>query len=278
MEKPMEIMLENKTIDIPFCICWANENWTRAWANNDKEILIEQNYGNKDDWKKHFYYLLKFFKDERYIKKDGKPVFVIYRPEIIPTCIEMLSLWQQMAKENGFPGMSFVYQQKFYNHQEEDSGELFDYGIEYQPGLAFQNILDSNLKYLPSRIINYIVDRVPYLKSREKNKITYFDYDEVWNEILSIVPRDEKMIPGAFVDWDNTPRHGIRGSVVVNNTPEKLKQYLSEQIIRARDIYKKDVMFMFAWNEWGEGGYLEPDGKNKYAYLEAVKEALKNAR
>lgn len=274
MEKPMEIMLKNKAIDIPFCICWANENWTRAWADNDKEILIDQTYGNVEDWKDHFNYLLQFFKDERYIKKDGKPVLVIYRPEIIPTCVEMLTLWQQMARENGFPGISFIYQQKYFNHQKEESGKLFDYGIEYQPGLAFQKVLDTKLKYFPSRFINYIADRIPSLK--RFNKITYFEYDEVWGEILRTLPRDDKMIPGAFVDWDNTPRHGVRGSVVINNTPEKFKKYLSKQVVRAREIYKKDVIFMFAWNEWGEGGYLEPDEKNGFAYLEAVQKVLES--
>lgn len=113
MEKPAEIMLNDKEVDLPFCMCWANEDWTRAWANNSKEVLIGQTYGSREDWEQHFYYLLNFFKDERYIKEDGKPVFVIYRPEIIPTCVEMIDLWQELAVSNGFPGISLYTNKSF---------------------------------------------------------------------------------------------------------------------------------------------------------------------
>ena len=88
------------------------------------------------------------------------------------------------------------------------------------------------------------------------------------------MPRDEKMIPGAFVDWDNTPRHKNRGSVYLNVTPEKFEKYLTIQIKRTKEIYHKDILFLFAWNEWGEGGYLEPDEKYQYRMLEAVRNAL----
>ncbi|WP_405174892.1 glycoside hydrolase family 99-like domain-containing protein [Paenibacillus sp. FSL H8-0261] len=272
MEKPAEIMLNDKEVDLPFCMCWANEDWTRAWANNSKEVLIGQTYGSREDWEQHFYYLLNFFKDERYIKEDGKPVFVIYRPEIIPTCVEMIDLWQELAVSNGFPGISFIYQQKFYNHLKEKSGDRFDYGIEYQPGTAFQYILDTKVKYILKRTLKRIFNKL-HLPSNLLSSTT-FSYDDVWNVILNTTPRDEKMIPGAFVDWDNTPRHKHRGQITLNATPQKFKLYLSKQIKRTREIYAKDILFMFAWNEWGEGGHLEPDQKNGFAYLEAVREAL----
>ena len=88
------------------------------------------------------------------------------------------------------------------------------------------------------------------------------------------MPDSEKNIPGAFVGWDNTPRKENRGRVYINDSPEKLEKYLEQQIIRARDIYNKDMIFMYAWNEWAEGGYLEPDERYGYGNLHAIKKAL----
>ena len=101
-------------------------------------------------------------------------------------------------------------------------------------------------------------------------------YDDTWKRILNIKPRDNKMIPGAFVDWDNTPRYNQHASVVVGYSKEKFQKYLSEQIKRAKEVYHKDMLFLFAWNEWGEGGYLEPDEEEEYGRLSAVRESLKS--
>ena len=100
------------------------------------------------------------------------------------------------------------------------------------------------------------------------------DYDLAWRAVLDRKPDSEKNIPGAFVGWDNTPRHGKKGRVYVGDTPEKFQKYLTVQIKRTREIYHKDMMFMYAWNEWAEGGYLEPDERYGYRNLEAIKNAL----
>ena len=102
LEKPMEQMLANKEVDIPFCICWANEPWTKAWVGDERKLLIAQEYGQEEEWKQHFMYLLPFFKDERYITKNGKPLFVFYRPDIVPCMKEMIETWDKLAKENAF--------------------------------------------------------------------------------------------------------------------------------------------------------------------------------
>ena len=104
LEKPMENMLKNRDIDIPFCVCWANEPWTRAWVGETK-VLIPQLYGEKREWKEHFDYLLPFFKDSRYICDDGKPLVVIYRPEVIECLNEMLDYWNELAIQEGFEGV-----------------------------------------------------------------------------------------------------------------------------------------------------------------------------
>lgn len=136
LEKPMEQMLANPEIDTPFCICWANEAWTKAWVNSTK-MLIPQKYGEKKEWKEHFDYMLKFFKDDRYIKCDGKPLLVIYKPELIECGNEMIDYFQELAKEAGFPGLTLAYQHgnmDFYSEKKDDS--RYDLDIEFHADLC----------------------------------------------------------------------------------------------------------------------------------------------
>lgn len=271
MNRPMELLLENADINQRFCICWANENWTKAWAKKEKTVLIEQKYGTEKDWINHFEYLLPFFKDKRYIKIEGKPLFIIYRPELISVLRNMISCWDKLAKQNGLPGIKLAYQHWTYNHLAYETGDLFDYGIEFQPTIVRKQ-QQKTFQVIRRKILNEIVTM---LKLPQKRWSTiYYDYDDAWNRILHTKPRDAKMIPGAFVDWDNTPRYKKQASIVVGYSKEKFQEYLSMQIKRAKDVYHKDMLFLFAWNEWGEGGYLEPDEDEKFGRLEAVRDAL----
>ena len=134
LEKPMEQMLANKSIDQHFCVCWANEPWTKAWVNETK-VLIPQKYGREKEWKEHFDYLLPFFKDERYILHDGKPLMVIYRPQVIDCISEMITYWNKLAVEYGFKkGLCFAYQTY---GMEEKGDSMFDYSIEFQPAYGW---------------------------------------------------------------------------------------------------------------------------------------------
>ena len=272
MEKPMENMLKDKSVDLPFCICWANENWTKAWAKKSREVLISQTYGDKKDWENHFYYFLQFFKDNRYIMVNNKPLLVIYRPELIPTLKEMLKIKKKLALENGLDGITFAYQQTTYDHTKAETGYLFDYGIEYEPNMVKNIEQCKTLPVIVRKSLNIIFSKLN-LPTKKIASIRY-SYDDAWKRILNHVPKDQKMIPGAFVDWDNTPRYGRGASIYEGVTPEKFEKYLSQQIKHTRKIYKKDMIFLFAWNEWGEGGYLEPDKKYGYGMLNAVKRAL----
>ena len=280
LNKPVENYIKDKTIDFPFCFCWANETWTNAWATNSKnpKVLMKQTYGGKESWEKHFSYLLEFFKDERYIKNDNKPLFVIYRPEQIECLNDMLDYFNMRAKEEGFDGIDFASQQKDFALELKGKCDdsRFTYKIEYQPDFAqydiqskFRRMID-NMK---ERII-LITQSLTGKSIRKVKGLTIIDYDKVWNAILKRKPIDEKMIPGAFVDWDNTPRYGKKGKVIQGASPEKFEKYMTKQIMHAKSDYKKDMLFLFAWNEWAEGGYLEPDEKYKYGYLEALRNAI----
>jgi hypothetical protein len=274
MEKPMEILLKNKNINLRYCICWANETWTRSWANNTKEILIHQTYGDCEDWIKHFNYFLGFFKDSRYIYKDNKPILIIYRPENIHVRKKMFELWNNLAIDNGLNGIFFMYQQNNYNPENDEAGKILKYGIEYQPQYAmdFSKNKYYKIPYYIKSSLNYVADKLPLIWNKRYG--FKYSYDKLWEIIIKEFPKKRYMYPGAFVDWDNTPRHKRRGSYCDGVTPEKFEKYLSIQIERCKKIYKKEYLFLFAWNEWGEGGYLEPDELNKYKMLESIKNAL----
>lgn len=286
LEKPMEQMLANKEVDIPFCICWANEPWTKAWVGDERKLLIAQEYGQEEEWKQHFMYLLPFFKDERYITKDGKPLFVFYRPDIVPCMKEMIETWDKLAKENGLSGITFAFQSGDYDWNNSKEANLFDYDIEFQPPYASHWLYSNDGKFVSAlkkcrRLLagwagkKFGIDLYRYGTAQYKKMTgqTVANYDSMWQKIIEAKPVRSNSIPGAFVKWDNTPRHGERGQINVG-TPEKFEYYLSKQIKHAREDYHEDMIFMYAWNEWAEGGYLEPDEDDKYGYLEAIKRAL----
>lgn len=298
LEKPVDAFLEHTEIDFPFCLCWANEAWTNAWVSSKNKVLIEQNYGSEQEWKEHFDYLLPFFKDKRYICVDGKPLVVIYRPELIECLNDMLDYWQRLAKENELEGLTFAYQQVFFAEQKHKDDSRFAYQIEYQPSYAWRDMEKGGYKVLSAfkkKIITGLENRWSKLSDEGQKTwwgkafesvldrvrdihpqgLTIQNYNDVWKTVLARKPTNEKSVPGAFVDWDNTPRRRQTGRVFEGASPEKFEKYMTLQIRRAKEVYHKDMLFLFAWNEWAEGGYMEPDEKYGHAYLEALRNALK---
>lgn len=285
LERPMEQMLADKRIDLPFCVCWANEDWTKAWVGEERVTLIKQEYGDESEWRRHFEYLLPFFRDERYIKVDGKPFFFIYRSDLISCLRDMVGAWDRWAREEGFPGMCFVHRTSKIEQIAGCDEELFDYLVEWQPSTALsyarekdRNVIKRVCRVAANAFYNVtgldIRRRYSMFKKERQNKVTRISYDEVWERVLEMPPLSNHSIPGAFSMWDNTCRHGLRGSAYVGANPSKFEKYLTQQIRRARDVYGSEIMVFFAWNEWAEGGYLEPDEEFGYGYLEAVRNAL----
>lgn len=272
LQKPAEIMLKNKSVDLPFCFSWANHTWTRVWADKTNDVLWEQKYGDKSDWEDHFNYLLPFFKDERYIRIDDKPLMILYNPKGIKEFPEMIKYWQQLAENNGFKGIYFLHQQNKFDHTVYPNDGLYEGGIEFQMNRAVTEYISKSYVFACKRFLNQLSDKLPFLRC--KATTMHYTYDKIWEIILKQNPKGKDWYPGAFVDWDNTPRRKNRGQLCTNVTPEKFEYYLTKQIKRARETYNKDYLFMFAWNEWGESGYLEPDEGYGYGKLEAVKRAL----
>lgn len=284
LEKPVEQYLQNPKCDLPFCICWANENWTNVWSAGDKAtVLLSHKKETPKEWEEHFFYLLPFFKDKRYIKDDnGKLLFVIFRPDLITECNEMLRYWDNLAVKEGLPGFSFAYQSPEFDDQTGKDDSEFKYAIEYQPIYALKEMTGRNLKGI--RNVKKKLDRYMEKKGmaaidlhqmfKGKNNLYTFDYDEVWETVLNRIPQSDKYITGCFVDWDSSPRRGLGGRIFLGASPEKFGKYLAELIKKEKREYHKDMIFAFAWNEWTEGGYLEPDERFGYGYLEAIKRVL----
>ena len=278
LQKPMEMLLEHKELDFPFCISWANENWTNQWVSKDPQILVEQEYGDQTEWKRHFEYLLPFFKDSRYIKHDNKPVVVIYKPGNFPAINDMIEYWENLAKDAGFSGICFMSQVSYQMDRSPSSYKKMSYLLAYEPSAEFVRRTESKstaIKELKAGIKKIAGKLGIELEGKKLGGLTKFDYREICECITSREPQDDREVPGFFKNWDNTPRKGIKGTVLTNVSSDIFKEYLQKQVQRNKEIYHKDFMFFFAWNEWAEGGFLEPDEADGYQYLEAIDEVLK---
>ena len=284
LEKPMEMLLAHPEIDIKYCISWANHDWTDAWkaSNRQPKVLIAHNFDDEKDWVDHFNYLLPFFKDPRYMTENNKPLMVIYIPNIIRKLKKMLNVWSQMARDNGFDGLTFIYQSAASSFDNSWDHSLFDYGVEMNPGYVGLANRQKNSSFFPKlmkyshEIKRFLHIRRSLLPQKKITEVSKADYDYTWQRILELRPISNapKMIPCAFTDWDNTPRHKERGYLYQGVSPDKFKSYFKQLIDNTKNFYDTDMIFVFAWNEWAEGGYLEPDEKNGFAFLEAIKECL----
>lgn len=289
LEKPIENMLKDKKVDIPFCLCWANENWARNWDGGNKEIIMPQDYGTKKDWESHFQYLIEFFKDERYITVNGKPIMLIYKPEQIYVFDKMVDYWQKRAVEEGLPGLIIMSQYPLALHDPAWNSSRIEYSIKFEPTSAsmiqlkavdylvetvrkrkFVGKIKKILFHLKLQAVANNLFRLRNKKNEKAPKLEILDYDETWKIILNHEIFDKTIINGAFVDWDNTARN-VKGRMYQGATPEKFRKYLIELSQRENPL---NIIFINAWNEWAEGAYLEPDEKNGFAYLEALKAAM----
>ncbi len=278
MQKPVENYLAHPDIDFPFCLCWANHNWSRTWVGGDKDILMEVKYGDQEEWEKHFSYLLSYFRDNRYIKKDGKPILIIYQPQLINCYKEMICYFQDRAKEEGLKGITIIAQSMFENGSNEIE-EHINYKIEYEPNYSRERAWKhkrETLRYCPKFLIDlYLYKLKGIIKKITNGKLCYYrtyNYDAIWNYIIKRPEHNSKLLPGAFVKCDVTPRRQERALIYKGDTPEKYRNYLQKIIEKNKS--KSDLLFLSAWNEWGEGMYLEPDEKNGYGYLEATRACI----
>ncbi len=280
LEKPVEIMLNTPEIDIPFCLCWANENWTKRWDGGNNEIIVEQDYGDISDLNEHIDYLCGFFRDERYIRIDGKPLLLIYRPELIPNLARMIEIIRERVVKNGFEDIVLATQYPDYYFLFRNK-DLFDYHVQFEPKfiqdyeIEKQRLLRRKIKHflLSHNMRTIFVSLQRKYQKGKKVELVHRDYDKDWQAIIDYPVDDKKLIAGAFVDWDNTPRNQ-RGLVYDGTSVEKFRSYFKKLVVKVQKEYSTDYIFINAWNEWAEGAYLEADEKNGFGFLNAIKDSL----
>jgi lipopolysaccharide biosynthesis protein len=267
MERPLEDMLKSGEPDFPFMICWANENWTRVWDGGEKEVLIKQNYSYEDDVN-HIKYLIKFFKDPRYIRVDGKPVLLIYRTTKFPDIDKTIGIWRHEAKKENLE----LYICRFESFGEKGREFLtreIDAAAQFQPHdkkayIRYRHIFRRGLNYLCRKI------NLPELF------VSKYDYTKYVQFMLNCpLPSLYKCYPCVMPMWDNSPRRKRGFSAFYNCSPLMFGKWL-RYVIQQFSPYSEDENFIFinAWNEWAEGNHLEPDLKYGNSYLEEVKRSL----
>ena len=272
LTKPLDIIYNNKEIDIHYFLAWDNANWKRSWSaidgnawapiadckqkpSNESGILIPYILGNESDWENHYNHLLPYFKDERYIKVNNKPIFTILQYD--DNIGEMCHYWNTLALKDGFSGIYFIFKNKRWYDWNEDVFR-FNYEPHYD-GWLNPTIWERRIVKITKKL------HLPI-------KYNYYSYNKIWRRIIENAKEATKNeYLGAFVGYDDSPRRSINGKIVKGASPYKFKKYLY-QLLKISESQGKDFIFLTAWNEWGEGAYLEPDTIDKYNYLTVIKE------
>lgn len=271
LELPFNEVVSSGKPDFPFCLCWANESWYRKFWNKDgsvaeKQDLAIQEYLGEEDDIKHFYSLLTAFKDPRYIKIDGKLVFVIYKPLEIVHIGDFIQLWNNLAKENGLPGFYFI-------------GYTLLVADEYDiiKNKGFDAVCSCRLKRHQKRDIGWAFRKA---MSYITNMPEVYSYKKVYPTLLGEEERTkEDVFPVLIPNWDHTPRSGRRGYLFSNSKPEYFERHCEEVLktIRKKRV-GRNITFLKSWNEWGEGNYMEPDLKYGKGYIKALRTAIETSK
>jgi lipopolysaccharide biosynthesis protein len=257
LERPLDDMLKNPAVDMPFCLCWANENWTRRWDGDSKKILIAQKYRPEDD-AAFINDLLPFFNDSRYIRLDGAPLLIVYAPQHLPDARRMTEAWRKHCRDLG---VGEIHLCAALTHGNKSKPAGFDTVIDFPP----HNISSS--------------PRNASMRFNEKYRLSFcgnvLEYREIARHFLDQSHTDQGHFRTVFPSWDNTARTGERANVVINSSPENYEVWLSLSMEKAAEELPdgKRMVFINAWNEWAEGCHLEPDRRHARAYLEATKRA-----
>jgi lipopolysaccharide biosynthesis protein len=269
LERPLDDMIRTQTPDFPFMLCWANENWSRRWDGLDQEVLIRQDYSEKDDIE-HIHFLCdRFFSDPRYIRVDGKPFFAVYRPNLFPDIRRTTDTWRETARQSGLGDLYLGYVQGF-NIREDPAKLGFDAAIDFQPDF-----------YTPVPIERPMVDRLAkrflgkgsiYLENNIRDYGSYVDH------VKGLPAPAYKRFPCVTPMWDNTARRKSGATIFRDSTPELYEAWLTHTIRTYQPpSAEENFIFINAWNEWAEGNHLEPCVQWGRAYLEATKRAIAHA-
>jgi len=267
LERPFNEVLASGKPDFPFCLCWANENWSRAWDGSSRHLLLEQKHSIEDD-RAHIQHLIPAFRDERYIRINGKPLFLLYRTELLPNPTQTAEIWREEAIRAGIGEIYLARVEQFVNNIDPASIG-FDAAIEFAPSgdylgaLQFRGILPSLLAKIGVLPTGYA----------DNNVTSYANTAQIF---MNKPEPDFKRFHCVTPMWDNSARRKAGARILTDSTPELYENWLRHTLARTRNIFQNEerIVFINAWNEWAEGCHLEPDAKWGHAYLDATLRAL----
>ncbi len=261
LERPFEEVLKSGIPDFPFCLAWANHTWSGVWHGCPDRILIEQRYPGKDDFTAHFYAMIEAFRDPRYLKVDGRNIFCVYRPTDLREGRVFMDTWRQLAEKEGIPGFYFI---AITDYPWEIPGDGYDACTTNPP-----------VGMLPYQGIQSIDGEIAGTLSSTKLPQIY-SYETFIRNAFPENTRRAEFYPCVVPNWDNTPRSGANGFVLMGSTPELYAEHLREAVSLVADrVPDRRVVFVKSWNEWAETNYLEPDLRWGRAYLEQTSVIIK---
>ncbi len=264
LERPMQEILALGEPRLPFCLGWANETWSGVWHGCPDRILLEQTYPGVNDEEAHFYAVLDAFCDDRYLKVDGKPLFYVYKPTQIPEPRRFVEHWQRLALKAGLKGIYFVGEDRHWNWNPMNDG--FDAKVPNSPGIALDRLRSRRQS---------LADKLWRKLNRCSKDLTVFKFSEFMNANRVELPGEYDAYPTVLPGWDNTPRSGNNGLVLIDTTPELFRLQLRQAIQQVEDRpSEKRIIFLKSWNEWAEGNYMEPDMEYGSAFLEACRQEV----
>lgn len=283
-------VLQSGRPDFPFCLGWANHSWTnKSWEAGTRKVkeqtLMEMVY-NKDEYIKHFYDVLPAFKDKRYMQVDGKPIFVVWDPLAFPDTSEFIELWQKLALENGLRGIYFIGAKQNIDLQDKKSnGFLIFKKNKHTAARHYNAVIDAGFDAVNSKgyeRAEYIC-RTPFdiifrtIASRcfKLFPISKCDQADINANVFVEEDKWENVYPSIMPGWDRSPRSGKKARIHANATPEVFKKHIQDAlkiIEHKKDEHK--ILFLWSWNEWAEGSYVEPDLKYGHGFLDALHDTI----
>jgi lipopolysaccharide biosynthesis protein len=260
LEKPIDIFFNDRTIDHGFCLCWANENWTRRWDGKDSDVLLAQTYSHEDDLE-FIKYIAKYLQDPRYLRIEGKPVLLIYRPSLLPDPTATTRIWRDWCIQNGIGDLHLVYTQSFECDHPSTYG--CDAGTEFSP-----NIPNGYQGPTPHLITEQARDVIPDFKGK------IFDWSAYIERSTNLPHPGYPIYRCINPGWDNTARKKTNATIFVNSSPRSFEEWAVNALADTAFAQGSNgLLFVNAWNEWAEGAHLEPDQRYGYGYLEALRMA-----
>jgi len=258
LELPLNNYINDSSLDLPFSICWCNEDWTKRYNGISNQVLLSVGK-TVDSYKRFIEDVLPMFKDQRYIRIDNRPMLVIYRPSLIPETKSILDFWREKAKSSIGSDLYIIASQ-----EARIDFDWTTYGF------------DAISQFQPASISTASPTDTSVHPIRNDFDGQIYDYSKIVDEKIGITSiKQKKVYPAVMPAWDNTSRRNQHATIYNNSTPEKYEIWLGDAIkYSCNNIFTEDnLVFINAWNEWGEGAYLEPDREFGYSYLEATYEA-----